>query len=279
MSGDPRTVPVISGTTRLLGIVGDPIAQVGSPRAFNALLAAAGADAVLVPLHVPAAVFEPTMRGLMALGNLDGLLVTIPFKERALALADTVLPVATQVGAANALRREADGRWTADMFDGVGLLRALAGLGLTAQGAAVLLIGAGGAGRACAISLARAGAARIGIHDLDGARAAALAARVRAAYPDCAAAQAVPQAEGYDIVINATPAGMAPGDGLPAPLGTLDRLAGVIDFVTKPAITPLLAAAAAAGCRHAGGQAVVAGQAAAVLDFFRVLPAEPPAGG
>ena len=279
MTPDVQAVPAISGTTRLLGIVGDPIAQVGSPRAFNARLAAAGADAVLVPFHLPAASFEQAMPGLMRLRNLDGLLVTIPFKERALALADTVLPVAAQVGAANALRREADGRWTADMFDGVGLLRALEGLGVAAEGAAVLLLGAGGAGRAIAISLARAGVARIGICDLDSARAAALAARVCAAYPRCDAAEVAPRAEGYGIVINATPVGMAPGDGLPAPLGKLDGVAAVIDIVPKPAVTPLLAAAAAAGCRAAGGQAMIEGQAEAVLGFFGILPMEPSPSG
>jgi shikimate dehydrogenase len=279
VSGDRQATPAISGTTRLLGIVGDPIAQVGSPRAFNARLAAAGADAVLVPFHVPAAAFEQAMPGLMRLRNLDGILVTIPFKERALALADTVLPAAAQVGAANALRREPDGRWTADMFDGVGLLRALAGLGVAAEGAAVLLLGAGGAGRAIAISLARAGAARIGLCDLDSARATALAARVRAAYPHCTASEVAPRADGYGIVINATPVGMAPGDGLPAPLGPLERVAAVIDIVPKAAVTPLLAAAAAAGCRVAGGQAMIEGQAEEVLAFFGILPPATPRGG
>ena len=273
MSGARQGVHVISGTTRLLGIVGDPIAQVGSPLVFNARLAAAGADAVLVPLHVPAACFEQAMPGLMRLRNLDGLLVTIPFKQRALALADTLGPVAAQVGAANALRREADGRWTAEMFDGEGLLRALAGLGVASEGESVLLLGAGGAGRAIAISLARAGAARIGICDLDRARAAALAERVRAACPRCAASEVAPRADGYGFVIHATPVGMAPGDGLPAPLGSLERVTAVIDIVPKPAITPLMAAAAAAGCRVAGGQAMIEGQAEAVLGFFGILPA------
>lgn len=263
----------ISGHTRLLGIVGDPITQVGSPQACNPLLAAAGVDAVLLPFHVPAAHFETAMAGLMRLGNLDGLLVTIPFKERALALADRVRPVATAVGAANVLRREADGSWTADMFDGFGLLRALTGLGVAVAGASVLLLGAGGAGRAIAVTLAREGAARIGIHDLDRARTAALVARVRAAAPGCAVAEAEPIAQGYGVVINATPVGMRPGDGLPAPLGKLEGVAAVIDIVPRPPVTPLLAAAAEAGCRAAGGQAMIDGQAEAVLKFFRVLPA------
>ena len=265
-------MPGITGRTRLLGIVGDPIAQVGSPQACNPRIAAAGADAVLLPFRVPEAEFEVAMAGLMRLGNLDGLLVTIPFKQRVLDLADTVRPVAALVGAANALRREADGRWTADMFDGVGLLRALAGLGVSPEGASVLLLGAGGAGRAIGVSLARAGAARIGIHDLDRARGEALAARVREAAPGCAGAAAEPVARGYDIVINATPVGMRPGDGLAAPLGPLAGVAAVIDIVPKPPMTPLLAAAAEAGCRIAGGQVMIEGQAEAVLEFFGLPP-------
>lgn len=260
----------ITGRTRLLGIVGDPIAQVGSPAICNPLIAASGTDAVLLPLHVPQAHFETAMRGLMQLANLDGLILTVPFKQRVLPLADTVLPTASLVGAANTLRRETDGTWSADMFDGAGLLHALAGLGLSARGAAVLLLGAGGAERAIAVALARAGAARLGIHDLEPARAAAVAALARQAAPGCAAAAAEPIARGYDVVINATPVGMRPDNGLPAPLGPLAGVAGVIDIVTDPPITTLLAAARQAGCRAAGGKAMIAGQARALLDFFRI---------
>lgn len=259
---------MITGRTRLLGIIGDPIAQVGSPAICNALLAAAAIDAVLVPLHLPDAAFAAAMPGLLRLANLDGLLITLPFKTRVLAFADRIGPVAQAVGAANALRREEDGCWAAEMFDGAGLLGALSGLGVDPAGASVLLLGAGGAGSAIAVSLARAGVARLGIHDLDAARAAALVARVRLHVPGCAAACAVPVAAGYDILINATPVGMAAGDGLPAPLGRLGGLRAVVDIVPYPPATPLLAAARQAGCLAVGGQAMIAGQAEAVLGFF-----------
>ncbi|WP_298110858.1 hypothetical protein [Bradyrhizobium sp.] len=274
MSGEQdfaqHTTGRITGRTRLLGIVGDPIAQVGAPAICNPLIAASGTDAVLLPLHVKQAHFEPVMRGLMQLANLDGMILTVPFKQRVLSLADTVLPTASLVGAANTLRRETDGTWSADMFDGAGLLRALEGLGLSARGAAVLLLGAGGAGRAIAVALAQAGVARLGIHDLDRTRAAGVAALARQAAPGCAATTAEPVARGYDVVINATPVGMRPGDGLPAPLGPLDDVAGVIDIVTDPEVTPLLAAARQAGCRAAGGKAMIEGQARALLEFFRI---------
>ena len=61
----------IDGSTKLLVIVGDPIAQAGSPGVFNPLLKRAGLNAVLVPLHVPQAEFEDAMRGLMSLGGDD----------------------------------------------------------------------------------------------------------------------------------------------------------------------------------------------------------------
>lgn len=78
----------ITGTTRLYAIVGDPIGQVRTPMTLNPLIRAAGVDAVLVPFHVPAASFDEAMTGIMKLTNLDGLVVTYPFKERALTLVD-----------------------------------------------------------------------------------------------------------------------------------------------------------------------------------------------
>ncbi len=153
MSGPARQAE-INAATRLFGIVGDPIGQVRSPQVMNPIFAAAGRNAVLVPLHVPQDRFEATMRGLMGLGNLDGLVITVPYKARVLALADRVLPTGLQVGAANALRREPDGSWTADMFDGRGLIRGLADEGVDVKGMRAMVLGAGGAGSAVVVALA-----------------------------------------------------------------------------------------------------------------------------
>ena len=62
---------IVDGATRLYGIIGDPIAQVGSPRAFTQRFHAAGRNAILIPLHVLPARFDETVRGAMALGNLS----------------------------------------------------------------------------------------------------------------------------------------------------------------------------------------------------------------
>lgn len=261
----------IDGATRLFGIVGDPVDQVRSPEVFNPILASAGRNAILVPMHVHPDRFEKTLRGLMALGNLDGLVVTVPYKPRALALADRVLPTGLQVGAVNALRREPDGTWTADMFDGRGLTRGLASQGLSVRGARAMVIGTGGAGSAVVVALAEAGAAAIALFDVDQAKAEALAARVREGYPACAVGFGPPDVEGRDILINATPIGMGPEDGLPAELGSLPASLLVVDVIMKPEVTPLMRHAKACGCRVIGGRVMLEGQTEELARFLGML--------
>lgn len=256
----------ISGATRLYAIIGDPIAQAKSPGVYNALLA--GSGAVLVPFQLRAADFSAGMRGLMAIGNLDGLVFTYPHKQAALAFAEVIHPRARQVEAANAMRRRADGRWEADMFDGEGLVQALAGAGQGVRGRRIWLIGAGGAGSAIAFALAGAGADVLHVTDLDVARAIRLAKAVSAVFPATEPTINTPAPKDVDILINATPIGLAPGDGLPLAIGEgLPTGVTVVDIVPHTG-TPLLRAARAAGCRTLAGASMVQGQARLVLDFL-----------
>jgi len=270
MNGMTPQQPIVDGSTRLYGIIGDPIEQVKSPLVFNPRFKAAGRNAVLVPLHVRPDRLEETVRGLKALGNIDGIVVTVPYKVRAMSLVDEVLPTGVAVGAINAMRPGPDGRWTGDMFDGRGLVRGLAEEGISVAGRRVMLIGAGGAGSAVAVAFAEAGAAAITIHDVDGAKASALAGRAMKAFPACKVEVGAPAAAGRDIIVNATPIGMAPGDGLPAEIGALDPAQLVIDVIAKPEVTPLLAAARQQGCRTIGGKTMLAGQVAALEAFFGI---------
>ena len=262
---------LINGATRLIGIIGDPVSQALSPSVYNPRLARMKNNVVLLPLHVPSAAFEEVMPSLRRIANLVGLVITVPFKERAIAFADDVLPAGRQMGAVNTMRPEADGRWTADMFDGVGLVRALAKLDTTPKGQRILLLGAGGAGRAIAFALAQAGAVALTLFDLDRGKLSRLADDVRRFYPDCAITTPDhPDAAGHGIVVNATPVGLKADDGLPAPLGPLDSKTVVFDIVQKQEPTPLRAHAVACGCRTGAGHMMVEGQADAVLEFFRL---------
>lgn len=259
----------ISGSTRLFAIVGDPISQARTPALFNPLIAEAGHDAVLVPFHVPQAHFPEILPALQKIPNLDGLVLTYPFKEIALDYVHEITDRAKLVGGLNAMRREADGQWRGDIFDGVGLLAAVKERRDVA-GADMLLIGAGGAGRAIAVEFARVGAASITVYDIDGKRGEAIAQRVGEAFPQCVTRFGDATARGHDIIINATPVGMNPSDGLPADLGRLDASMTVVDIVPSETPTALMRAAVEAGADVVPGKAMTAGQARAILQFFGI---------
>jgi shikimate dehydrogenase len=257
--------------TRIYGIIGDPIAQAKSPAVFNEKFRALGRNAAMIPLHAKPENFDVCVRGLKSLANLDGLLVTLPFKTGIIAHADTVLPAARRIGAMNALRREPDGTWSGDMFDGKGFVGGLRASGLDPKGRSIMLIGAGGAGGAIADALAEAGASTIAIFDCGEGRAQDLACRIAQAHPGCHVCARAPTVEGVDVLINATPVGMAPGDGLPAAFGPFSDKLFVADIVPRRDTTPLIALARRSGCQTMEGQAMVTGQADAILRFFGLL--------
>jgi shikimate dehydrogenase len=259
----------ITGATRLYAIVGDPIVQVRSPEVFTERFAAAGMNAVLVPARVPAERFDEVVPALMALGNLDGLLVTVPFKARMLPFANHLGAAAACIGAINALRREADGSWTGDMFDGAGFVRGAERAGECLRERRVLLFGAGGAGSAIACALAGAGVASIRIVDPQADRVGALVRALREAFPACELTPAATwKTSDFDMVVNATPVGMRPGDGMPADIGTLSAGTLVGDVVISESPTAFIRHGLANGCRCVDGRDMHAGQSDALMNFF-----------
>ncbi|HEX7760255.1 MAG TPA: shikimate dehydrogenase, partial [Caulobacteraceae bacterium] len=116
---------MISGMTVVAGVAGAPVRHSLSPLLHNAWLAAAGIDGVYVAFSPPAAGFTAFAKGLRG-GAITGLNVTVPFKEEALALADTASDRAAAAGAANLLVFRADRTIHADNTDGLGLLAAFA---------------------------------------------------------------------------------------------------------------------------------------------------------
>src|SRR3954470_24204386 len=117
--------------TQVFGIIGDPIAQVRSPEVFNGLFRERGVDAVMVPMHVGPDGLEGALNGLRAIGNLGGLLITVPHKPAAAALLRSCSERVRIAGVANALR-PASGGWDGDLFDGEGFA-----IGLEARGFAL----------------------------------------------------------------------------------------------------------------------------------------------
>ena len=267
----PGTQPLVTGRSRLYAIIGDPIEQVKSPEVLNPLMAAAGKVGILVPVQLAPAQLAEGVRGLQAIGNLDGIIVTVPHKVRMLDLVDDVLVTGRRVGAINAVRRDPGGRWVGDNFDGKGFVAGLRRHGHDPRGKRTLLVGAGGAGSAVGFGLAEAGAGPITIFDVDRAKAERLARGIAAAFPAAGATVGAADATGCALLVNATPIGMAPGD--PSPIDPAGFAPGMVaaDVVILAHDTPLLAAARQRGCAVVGGRAMTEGQAQELAGFLRMV--------
>ncbi|MGW6289919.1 shikimate dehydrogenase family protein [Streptomyces sp. NPDC055107] len=261
----PQTL--VGGTTRLYAVLGDPVTQVQSPGLLNPLFARLGIDAVLVPVHVRPADLATVVRGLQRVGNLDGLFVTVPHKAAAALLADRRSPTVEITGSANALRREPDGAWLAENFDGSGFVSGLGRAGHRPKGARVALVGAGGAGSAIAAALLDAGVTRLTITDPDTPRLTSLVDRLAAHWPGRVRAAGRPALADSDIAVNATPLGLRPDDPLPFPPDALPPGAVVADIIMKPRDTRLLREATAQGLHAHHGHHMLTGQ----LDSYRAF--------
>lgn len=260
----------VNGNTRLYAILGDPIAQVGSPENFNRLFAESEHNGIMTPVLAKAEHLENIFAGLRAIGNLGGLIFTIPHKIAMAGLVDELAPNGRRVGAINAARPMGDGRWQGDMFDGLGCVAALEKSGEQLTGRNVLQVGAGGVGRAIAFAFAEAGIAQLTISDLDQTRAEQLAKDVRAAFPNLEAGAGAPRVEGQDTVVNCTPLGMRDGDPLPIPATDLAGAELAIDVILSDDATPFLAVARDHGCKVQTGHQMLRGQVTKIAAYFGV---------
>ena len=258
----------ITGKTRLYAILGDPLGHARSPAGINAIFAERGLDAVLVPAEVDAAGFDAAVAGFKSLRNCAGLILTMPHKQAMCRHVEVLRDNGRLVGAINAARRLADGRWEGDMFDGQGYLGALRMHGIDPTGKRVHMIGAGGVARAMVMALAGAGIASVTLRDLDPQRAVQLVQAAKAAYPRLSAEAVAEDRYDCDILANATPLGMRPNDALPCDAERIARHIIVTDVIPTPEITPLLAAARLRGCRIVTGRDMFQAQVGMVAEFL-----------
>ena len=257
---------MLSGATRLIPVVGDPIAQVKSPKGVTLAFEARGADAICVPMQVAPADWLAFIAAIRAMKNVDGLIVTIPHKFAAYDVCDSVTPSAEFLRTVNTIRRSPDGRLHGDMFDGLGFVEACQSRGCNFAGKRALLVGVGGAGTAIAHAVANAGVAQLALADLDHTRRNDLISRLgNAGFPVSAGTN---DATGYDIVLNATPLGMREHDPLPILPGTLQVGQFVGDVVTKPEVTQLIAEARRLGLGNSNGIAMFEKVRDLMVDFL-----------
>jgi len=243
---------MINSTTRLVAIIGTPIAQVKSPENFNRHFEAEGADRAMIPIDLGPGQVADFIRMARGWENLDGFVVTIPHKTAVAELIDELTPRARFLEAANVVRRHPDGSLSGDMTDGEGFVRAAEAHGFSAAGRSVLLVGAGAAGRAIGHALAHDAAAEIFIGDLQEDAALSLAARLADAFPGVRIAAGKIPLRSFDLVVNASSCGMQDTDPLPVPPEIIELMAAeglAADVITSPEQTPFLMLAAERGLK------------------------------
>ncbi len=220
-------------------------------------------------------VLPELMRAVRLIG-FAGVNVTFPCKQAVLPLLDALSDEARAIGAVNTIVREGD-RLVGYNTDGSGwswgFQRALPGADLSR----VVLLGAGGAGSACADALLRLGARELLVVDREPARAALLAARLNDHFTGARAraVAAIEEAiEGASGLVHATPTGMANTPGMPLAASLLRPAMWVSEIVYVPLETPLLKAARRVGCRTADGGHMNVGPATRGFKLFTGLEAD-----
>jgi shikimate dehydrogenase len=258
---------MVSGATRVVGIIGDPVAHSRSPAIHNAAFAALDLDYVFVAFPVAAGDGVDAVRAARTLG-LGGLSVTMPHKEDAARACDELTPAASALGAVNIVTVRADRTLFGASTDGEGLVRSLADEGVSPSGLRILVLGAGGGARAVVAALGGSGA-RVTVAARRAEAAAAAAALAPGAESVLLADAPVADA---DVVVNVTPLGMR-GEPPPFDPAALHPDQVVVDTVYHPPETPLLVAARAAGARAVNGFGMLVHQAALAFELWTGRPA------
>jgi shikimate dehydrogenase len=266
---------MISGRTTVIAHLGYPTESFTAPMIYNPWFDRNGIDAVVVPMGVRAEDYPAFLRLLFRLSNIRGALVTMPHKVTTAGLLDAVSPAVEIAGSCNAILRRDDGSLYGDMFDGEGFTRGARRKGFEFAGADCLVVGAGGVGSAIAASIAAQRPRLLVLCDIREHVAASLAERLRRHYPELAVEIRGNDPAGYDLVVNATPLGMRPGDPLPFDAERLAPQTFVGEVVLSSGPTPLLRAARARGCRCQIGTDMLFEQIPAYLEFFGYGAATP----
>ncbi len=261
--------------TKVYGVIGDPVSESLSPYMHNPAFAAAAINAVFVPLMVKdldefmQRMVKPTTREVEL--NLAGFSVTMPHKQTIIKHLDAMDTTAEKIGAVNTVKIE-DGKLTGHNTDAHGFITTLKERSGDLRDARVAVFGAGGAARACVYAL-KLENADVTVFARDQQKAEAFARNFDVKYSVISKAKdqtPKPDLSTFDIIVNATPAGMK-GAQENAALLTADHLNGVkfvYDLVTTAGATPLMREAKKAGVPAMGGIKMLIAQGARQFEIW-----------
>ena len=235
----------IDASSKRFAVLGESLPHTWSPYIHNSVFAAAGRNAVYLPITVPkdqlgsvADVFRSCF---------DGFNVTIPYKERIIPFLDEVDDAVRACGAVNTVEVR-DGRLIGHITDGLGMLTAIEEAGISTQAVHTLILGGGGAARVAGYEfLSRGGRITLAVRNVE--KGNILAAELADSQPDgmarievCSLSHILES--GYDILVNCTPVGMYPHiHDCPVTDNVIAHCGAVFDAVYNPRVTRLLASA------------------------------------
>lgn len=258
----------IDSSTRVHFLIGDPIAQVIGPTLISQKMASNGYNGVMLPLHVAVKDLEQTLAGFDTIRNLDSVLITVPHKIACVEHCTSLSSRAQKLGVVNVMRRDGNGGWHGDNFDGPGFVQGLKNSRHGIAGKRAFMAGAGGAGSSIAVSMLDNALESITIFDRKLDVAEALVNRLLKYYPArVTLVKEQPDLSGFAIVINATSMGLRDNDPLPMDLATLRGGTVVADVITKPAVTAFMIEAQKRGAISHSGTEMLDGQLELLYRF------------
>ena len=251
---------------RRYGLLGDPVAHSLSPTLYRAAFAYLRVPAVYEAHRVPRHDAAGLRRRMLELGATGGGNVTVPHKRLAASQLQVRSGAVERTGACNCFWLDSAGRLAGDNTDVEGFLSATADLGaLELEGSSVLLLGAGGGGRAVALACSEAGVGRLVVHNRTVGRAEALVSDLGLEEVATVASPVDLSSGVWDLVVNATSLGLGPEDALPLALER-DRVGFAFDLVYGPGGTDWTRHAVAMGIEAVDGLSMLVSQAVLSLE-------------
>lgn len=263
----------IKGTTKVYGVIGNPIKHTFSPTIHNTLTEILGRDTIYIPIHVLDDDLQTAIKGAYAL-NIQGLNVTVPHKINVMKMCYKIDKAAIVIGAINTLKYTEKG-YIGYNTDFIGAYYAIKNAGYEIKDKTILLLGAGGAAKACGVMAADKGCKKLYIANRTAEKAKDLAKRIKENY-DCDA-EGISNADidklpHIDYVINATTVGF----GDKADLSPIENpnfftekgVELVFDVIYSPWETKLLKDAKEKGCNTINGFSMLIYQAVASAEIW-----------
>lgn len=253
----------VTGKTKILGIFGYPVEHTLSPSMHNSAFKALGLDMCYLPFKVSPEALPQAINAIRAL-NILGVNITTPHKENVIIFLDEVDKEALFIGAVNTIVNS-DGKLKGYNTDGKGFVSSLSEEGISIDGKEILIIGAGGAGRAISYYLSE-NAKRVCLYDINRAKVENLVNDFRKIRNNVFIADNIEKLKEFDIIINATPSGLKPDDHLPLNPDLIKPHIVVCDLIYKK--TELLKKAKSKGAKIIDGLGMLLWQGVLAFELW-----------